>query len=93
MGVRHLEENILALLRSACKCPLVTSDLKSESSKVICKDAMAGTFQFDLADNFNKKKKTEIICSMKEKIQTENTPTICKSFKDGFHQAIVDDSI
>ena len=54
---------------------------------------MAGTFQFDLADNFNKKKKTEIICSMKEKIQTENTPTICKSFKDGFHQAIVDDSI
>ena len=56
----------------------MTSDLKSETSKVICKDNIAGTFQFDLLDDFNMTKKTEIICSMRKKIQTENTPTICE---------------
>lgn len=76
--MHHLEGNIITLLRSACRCPLTREGIQRGSTKVTCKDTMAGTFQMELMLDGGYEYKESIICGMKKKIATENTPNICK---------------
>ena len=78
MGVHYLEVNILALLQSACDCPLTSQSIEPGTSKVICKDKMAGVFQTNLLYDNGYQYRKDIICKMRRKIKEEKTPTICE---------------
>lgn len=73
--VHRLEQNIVALLRSACKCSLTVKSLQFGSTKVVCKDDMAGKFMTDLStDDVEFQRK--VVCGMQNTIRNENTPNI-----------------
>ena len=75
--MQHLERSIVALLHSACGCYFNLQSLKVGSTRVQCRDNMAGTFLTDLAsDNVDLQEK--VICGMQKMIQNDNTPNICK---------------
>ena len=85
-----MEHNIIAMLAKACNCPLSVKSLKVGSTRVICKDEMAGSFMTDLAaDDFMIQR--EIVCGMDHMIKTESTPNICKLvFRFFFFKATYD---
>jgi len=87
-GLQHLEENIVSILGKACHCPLKVQSLKLGSTRIVCKDKMAGTFMTDLAvDDIVLQK--EIVCGMDTIIKTENTPNI---YHKTYLVSIVDNS-
>uniref|UniRef100_A0A7M5URS7 EGF-like domain-containing protein n=1 Tax=Clytia hemisphaerica TaxID=252671 RepID=A0A7M5URS7_9CNID len=75
-GVRYLEVNIISILQSSCDCPLTSQSIEPDTSKVICKDKMAGTFQTNLIFDNGYQYRKDIICKMQRKIKEEKTPTI-----------------
>ena len=85
-----MEHNIIAILAKACKCPLSVKSLKVGSTRVICKDEMAGSFMTDLATDDMMLQK-QIVCGMDHMIKMESTPSICKLvFRQFFFKSTYD---